>query len=115
MVVDPDVNPVIAGPLGCGFQTGAGAVLNLLNPRAGSALVVFGGGAVGLAGMLAALSADVGTVVVVEPSPQRRALAESLGATAAFVPGVDPDELRRSPEYGELRAEVGRAVKAAAA
>ncbi|KUI37051.1 ABC transporter ATP-binding protein [Mycobacterium sp. GA-2829] len=29
--------------------------------------------------------------------------------------GVDPDELRRSPEYTELRAEVGRAVKAAAA
>ncbi|MGE2715860.1 ABC transporter ATP-binding protein [Mycolicibacterium litorale] len=29
--------------------------------------------------------------------------------------GVDPDELRRSPEYVELRAEVGRAVKAAAA
>ena len=29
--------------------------------------------------------------------------------------GVDPEELRRSPEYGELRAEVGRAVKAAAA
>jgi len=29
--------------------------------------------------------------------------------------GVDPDELRRSPEYGILRAEVGRAVKAAAA
>ena len=29
--------------------------------------------------------------------------------------GVDPDELRRSPEYGQLRAEVGRAVKAAAA
>lgn len=29
--------------------------------------------------------------------------------------GIDPDELRRSPEYVELRAEVGRAVKAAAA
>ena len=29
--------------------------------------------------------------------------------------GVDPDELRRSPEYTELRVEVGRAVKAAAA
>ena len=29
--------------------------------------------------------------------------------------GVDPDELRRSREYSELRAEVGRAVKAAAA
>ncbi len=29
--------------------------------------------------------------------------------------GVDAEELRRSPEYTELRAEVGRAVKAAAA
>lgn len=29
--------------------------------------------------------------------------------------GVDPDELRRSSEYADLRAEVGRAVKAAAA
>ncbi|KWX68476.1 ABC transporter ATP-binding protein [Mycobacterium sp. NAZ190054] len=29
--------------------------------------------------------------------------------------GVDPDGLRRSPEYGALRAEVGRAVKSAAA
>ena len=29
--------------------------------------------------------------------------------------GIDPDELRRSPEYSRLRAEVGRAVKEAAA
>jgi taurine transport system ATP-binding protein len=29
--------------------------------------------------------------------------------------GIDPEDLRRSPEYTELRAEVGRAVKAAAA
>jgi taurine transport system ATP-binding protein len=29
--------------------------------------------------------------------------------------GVDADELRRSPEYTEIRTEVGRAVKAAAA
>lgn len=29
--------------------------------------------------------------------------------------GVDPDDLRRSAEYGQLRSEVGRAVKAAAA
>jgi len=28
---------------------------------------------------------------------------------------VDADELRRSPEYAELRTEVGRAVKAGAA
>lgn len=88
-VVVGDVDPVVAAPLGCGFQTGAGAVLNLMRPHPGSSVVVFGGGAVGLAGMLAALAADAVTVVVVEPSPQRRALAESLGAHAGLAPGDD--------------------------
>ena len=89
VVVGADVDPVVAAPLGCGFQTGAGAVLNLMRPRPGSSVVVFGGGAVGLAGLLAALAADAQTVVVVEPSPQRRALAESLGAHASLAPGDD--------------------------
>lgn len=80
VVVDPGTDPVIAAPLGCGFQTGAGAVLNVLRPRSDSTLVVFGAGAVGLAGVLAALAAEVEAVIVVEPSPSRRALAESLGA-----------------------------------
>ena len=90
VVVGPDVDPVIAAPMGCGFQTGAGAVLNLLRPRPASTLAVFGAGAVGLAGVLAALAADVETVIVVEPSAQRRALAESLGVRAAFDPTQDP-------------------------
>lgn len=90
VVVDPGVDPVIAAPLGCGFQTGAGAVLNVLRPRAESTLLVFGAGAVGLAGVLAALAVDVETVIVVEPSPSRRALAESLGVRAALDPADDP-------------------------
>lgn len=90
VVVDPGTDPAIAAPLGCGFQTGAGAVLNLLRPRPGSALAVFGAGAVGLAGVLAALAADVQSVIVVEPSPVRRALAESLGVSAALDPSDDP-------------------------
>ncbi|MDG4667408.1 NAD(P)-dependent alcohol dehydrogenase [Mycobacterium sp. 236(2023)] len=90
VVVGTDVDPVLAAPLGCGFQTGAGAVLNLLRPRPGSSLVVFGAGAVGLAGVLAALAAGLETVLVVEPSPQRRDLAESLGARAAFDPSGEP-------------------------
>lgn len=90
VVVDPGTDPVIAAPLGCGFQTGAGAVLNVLRPRSDSTLVVFGAGAVGLAGVLAALAAEVEAVIVVEPSPSRRALAESLGARAALDPADDP-------------------------
>ncbi|MBX7449109.1 NAD(P)-dependent alcohol dehydrogenase [Mycolicibacterium sp. 3033] len=89
VVVGADVDPVVAAPLGCGFQTGAGAVLNLMRPHPGSSVVVFGGGAVGLAGVLAALAAEAKTVVVVEPSPQRRTLAEDLGAQATLAPGDD--------------------------
>lgn len=90
VVVGPGVNPGLAAPLGCGFQTGAGAVLNLMQPQAGSSLAVFGAGAVGLAGVLAALAVDLDSVIVVEPSPQRRALAESLGVRAALSPDDEP-------------------------
>ncbi len=32
----------LLGPLGCGIQTGAGAVINSLRPKAGSSIAVFG-------------------------------------------------------------------------
>jgi aryl-alcohol dehydrogenase len=38
------------GPLGCGLQTGAGAVLNVMQPAAGQSIAVYGVGGVGLAG-----------------------------------------------------------------
>ncbi len=44
VVVDPSVDLSVAAPLGCGFQTGAGAVLNVLTPEPNSRLVVFGAG-----------------------------------------------------------------------
>jgi len=37
----------LLGPLGCGVQTGAGAVLNVLKPKPGSSFCLFGAGAVG--------------------------------------------------------------------
>ncbi|MFF1259995.1 MULTISPECIES: NAD(P)-dependent alcohol dehydrogenase [unclassified Streptomyces] len=76
-----DVPPEIAAPLGCGFLTGAGAVLNVLRPAPGDRLLVIGGGAVGTAAVLTALSEGV-EVVVAEPLPARRELAVRFGATA---------------------------------
>jgi aryl-alcohol dehydrogenase len=38
------------GPLACGGQTGAGAVLNVMQPKPGDGFAVFGVGAVGLSG-----------------------------------------------------------------
>lgn len=47
--VDPTVPLETMAPLGCGLQTGAGAVLNEIRPRAGSSFAVTGTGAVGMA------------------------------------------------------------------
>lgn len=79
--VPEDVPLELVGPLGCGIQTGAGAVLNSLDPRDGSSLVVFGAGAVGLSAIMAAGVANCGTVIAVDLRPGRLELAAELGAT----------------------------------
>lgn len=55
----PDDAPLdILGPFGCGIMTGSGAVFNVLKPKSGSAVAVFGTGALGMSGMLAAKARD---------------------------------------------------------
>lgn len=68
-------------PLGCGAQTGAGAVLNVLRPASDDVLVVTGAGAVGLSAVMAAAAVSVGVVVVVDVVRDRLDLALELGAT----------------------------------
>jgi aryl-alcohol dehydrogenase len=84
--IDPDTPFEVAAPLGCGVQTGAGAVLNVLRPEPGEPFAVFGAGAVGLSALLAAKLRGAHPIVVVEPHRSRRQLAQELGATAAFDP-----------------------------
>lgn len=81
----PDALPFeLAAPLGCGIQTGAGAVLNTLACPAGSSLAVFGVGAVGLSAVMAARLAGCGPIIAVDVRPTRLALARELGATHAL-------------------------------
>lgn len=79
--VDRDVPLEILGPLGCGIQTGAGAVLNALNPAAGTAIAIFGAGAVGLSAVMAAVIAGCTTIIAIDVKENRLALAKELGAT----------------------------------
>lgn len=74
----------ILGPLGCGLQTGAGAVLNVMRPAAGQSFVVFGVGGVGLAGLLAAKLSGCDPLIAVDLHEGRLALARALGATHAL-------------------------------
>lgn len=78
-----DVPLELLGPLGCGIQTGAGAVLNSFKVRAGTSIAVFGSGAVGLSAIMAAKIAGASTIIAVDLHENRRALALELGATHA--------------------------------
>jgi len=84
----------ILGPLGCGLQTGAGTVLNTLKPAAGSSIVVFGVGTVGMAAVMAAKAAGCDPIVAVDVHDDRLGLAPQLGATHA-VRGDDPELLAK--------------------
>lgn len=71
----------ILGPLGCGIQTGAGAVLNTLKPVAGSSIAIFGCGSVGMAALMAAKAVSCGQIIAIDLIPERLQLAKELGAT----------------------------------
>lgn len=87
----------LLGPLGCGVQTGAGAVLNVLRPGPGRSIAVFGTGAVGLSAVMAARLAGAATIIAVDRVGHRLQLARELGATHA----LDADE-------GDATAEIMR-------
>jgi aryl-alcohol dehydrogenase len=96
VVVDRALDLAQLAPYGCGYQTGAGAVLNVLRPSgagSGESLVVFGAGAVGLAAIAAARGAGVETVVAVDLLPERLAAAERLGAVTFRASTLSADEI----------------------
>jgi aryl-alcohol dehydrogenase len=79
--VRDDVPLELLGPLGCGIQAGAGAVLNAPAGRPHSSIAVFGTGSVGLSAVMAARVAGYTTIIGVDPNPARLELATELGAT----------------------------------
>lgn len=95
--VDPTVPLELLGPLGCGIQTGAGAVLNTLRPSAGSSLAIFGAGSVGLSAVMAAAVVGCTTVIAVDLNQERLDLAEELGATHV-INGTQGDTVARIQE-----------------
>nr|WP_281371333.1 NAD(P)-dependent alcohol dehydrogenase [Leifsonia naganoensis] len=81
VVVDPDLPIELMGPLGCGIQTGAGAVLNEMDLQPGQSIAVFGAGAVGLSAVMAAKVAGAADIVAIDLHQSRLDLALELGAT----------------------------------
>lgn len=79
--VDADADLRLVGPLGCGFLTGAGTVVNGLKPNVGDSIVVFGTGAVGLGALMTAKIEGCGKIIAVDIHDSRLDIAKELGAT----------------------------------
>lgn len=77
---DPEGAAIFAA-CGCGYQTGAGTVLNVLQPQKDDSVVVFGLGGVGLTALMAAKYLGVRQIVAVDIVDERLAVAKELGAT----------------------------------
>ena len=93
----PDIPFEISALIGCAVTTGVGAALNKAKVRAGSTVVVFGGGGVGLSIVMGAAWAGAAEIIVVDRNPAKEALARSFGATQFIAggDGVDPVALVR--------------------
>jgi aryl-alcohol dehydrogenase len=88
-VEDTEVPLEILGPLGCGFQTGAGGVMRSLACPPGSSIAIFGGGPVGLAAVMGAVIQQCAVIILIEPIAARRQMAKALGATHVIDPTVE--------------------------
>jgi Zn-dependent alcohol dehydrogenase len=88
----------IYSPMGCGYQTGAGTLLNVLKPRPDQTVAVFGAGSVGFAAILAAASIPIKQIIAVDIVEQKLALARELGAThtinSSTITGSLADEVK---------------------
>jgi aryl-alcohol dehydrogenase len=110
------------GPFACSIQTGAGAVLNTMQPKPGDSLAVFGVGAVGLSGLMAAKIAGCDPIIAVDVHESRLALARELGAThvlnhtgrddiVAEIRRISGEGVRYSLETSALPAVLREAVE----
>lgn len=79
--VQDDADLRLVGPLGCGFLTGAGTVVNGLKPNVGDTIVIFGTGAVGLGALMMAKIESCGNIIAVDIHDSRLDIAKQLGAT----------------------------------
>ncbi|MGP3968121.1 NAD(P)-dependent alcohol dehydrogenase [Streptomyces sp. 6N223] len=108
--VDPALRLELLGPLGCGIQTGAGAILVAMRVTAGSSVLVSGLGAMGLAAVMAARVAGATTIIAVDVQAERLDLARELGATHAIDAGEvvsDGDVSRQVQKITQGGADYG--------
>lgn len=70
--------------MGCGIQTGAGAIINTLKVKIGSSVIISGTGGVGLSAVMAAKASSATTIIAVDVNEERLAFSKELGANSTI-------------------------------
>ena len=81
VAIDREMPMDRAALIGCAVTTGAGAIFNAAKLVPGETVCVVGCGGIGLAAVNAAKIAGAGKIIALDPVPEKRAIAEKLGAT----------------------------------
>lgn len=113
--IDKDLPLAEAALFGCAVLTGVGAVVNTAGVKPGQRVAVVGLGGVGLASLLGAIASGASQVIAVDLSPEKLALAESLGATACVDGGGEAavEQVRALTNGGvDFAFEMAGSVKA---
>ena len=84
--VDEDVPDEVAAMFGCAVLTGIGAIRHTARLEAGQSVIVYGLGAVGLAGVMGAVLVGAGSIIAIDPNTAKHELALAAGATAVGTP-----------------------------
>lgn len=100
VLMPDDLAFTTAAPLGCGIQTGAGAVINNFAAQAGRPLLVIGCGAVGLAAIMAAKIAGCSPIIASDLHGDRLKLAQRYGAHVT-ISGDDPEFVEKTVAASE--------------
>jgi NDMA-dependent alcohol dehydrogenase len=79
--VDPDLPLDKVVLIGCGVPTGWGSAVHAAATEPGDTIVIYGIGGIGINSVQGAALAGARNVVAVDPLPNKREAAESLGAT----------------------------------
>lgn len=113
--VDRSLSFAQAAVFGCAVITGTGAVINTADLPKERSVAVIGLGGVGLAALLGARFREATTIVAIDLSEQKLAIAKSLGATHTFN-AADPqcaEAVREATKGGvEFAFEMAGSVKA---
>jgi aryl-alcohol dehydrogenase len=89
----------LLAPLGCGLQTGSGAVFNTLQAKEGESIAVFGCGGVGFGAIWAAKILGCSPIIVIDLAQNRLDLAKELGATHVINAANTKDVIKRIEEF----------------